>query len=73
MKFWNWLDGKKTIIAAFYNAVTWPSVMIFFDNSPPDMVVKVNMIIGLILMFIGVGHKMIKPSNPVVKKDNTVG
>lgn len=60
MKFINWLNGKKTAIAAFYNSVTWPAMLILFDNAPDPMLVKANMIIGLMLTFLGVGHKIQK-------------
>lgn len=57
---WNWFDGKKTVIAAFYMAVTWPTIMIIFDNEPSDVLIKVNMIIGISLTFLGLGHKLVK-------------
>ncbi len=60
MKFINWLDGKKSVIAAFYNAVTWPAILIWFDNTPPEGLVKANMIAGMILLFIGAGHRAVK-------------
>ena len=60
MKFINWLDGKKTAIAAFYNSVTWPAMLIVFDNAPEPWMVKANLIIGLVLVFVGIGHKAIK-------------
>lgn len=59
-RFWKWLSGKKTIIATFYNSVTWPAIMVIAENTPPNWLVKVNIVVGLILTFVGLGHKIIK-------------
>lgn len=59
-KLLDFFNGKKTAIAAFYNSVTWPAMLIVFDNNPEAWMVKTNLVVGLILVFIGVGHKVVK-------------
>ena len=68
MKLLKLINGKKTIFAAFYNTVAWPAIMIIYNNDAPDYLIKANMIIGLILTFIGLGHKGIKARKE--KKNN---
>lgn len=65
MKFWNWLDGKKTYISLIYGAIlTYCSAKGYVD---PDLLVLLSTV-GGILFGIGAGHKIDK----AVKKSNAV-
>ena len=58
MNIWKFLDGKKTVISAFYNAVVWSSIMVIYDNAPPDYLVKINRQAG-VLAFLEVGKEWV--------------
>jgi hypothetical protein len=60
MKFWNWLNGKKTVFAEFYWGVSGTILLVWFPNGLPDVTNKVYLSIGIFLTFIGLGHKAFK-------------
>jgi hypothetical protein len=57
---WNWLDGKKTKLAAAYWAIAIPSIYILYPNGAPDALNKTIGIIGIILSASGLGHGIVK-------------
>lgn len=59
-RIWNWLNGKKTTIAAIYWTVMLPLVKIIYENGVPDDVEKILGAIGLVLAYVGLGHKIVK-------------
>ena len=59
-KFWNWLSGKKTAIAAGYWGLAIPIVPMIWDQGVPDDVNKAVKIVGLVLTYFGLGHKVMK-------------
>ena len=59
-RFWAWLSGKKTTIAAIYWSVVMPSLAIWYTDGVPPDVNKVVSIIGLMLTAAGLGHKLQK-------------
>lgn len=58
--FWKFLDGKKTIIAEFYWFATSTLVLIWCPNGLSGTPLKVQLSIGAILTFLGLGHKVVK-------------
>jgi hypothetical protein len=59
-RFWLWLDGKKTGIAAVYWTVAAYMVPIWFPSGLPGTWAKVNVTIGTLLTVLGLGHKAFK-------------
>jgi hypothetical protein len=57
---WNWLDGKKTIIAASFWTVVLPTLNAIYPNGIPTTLNKTTIIIGTFLGSVGLGHKAIK-------------
>ena len=57
---WNWLDGKKTIIATIFWSFTMPALNIIYPNGIPVTLNKVTLLIGLTLSALGLGHKAVK-------------
>lgn len=57
---WNWLNGKKTIIAAIYWLVIMPLLTILYPAGLPIMLLKITTMIGAGLSLIGLSHKFIK-------------
>ena len=58
--FWNWLSGKKRIIALIYWSIVTPSLIIIWPEHIPSIVAKTSAIIGLILSALGLGHAAVK-------------
>jgi len=64
-KIWQWLDGKKLIIAALYWNFVIPSTMFYYmPHSVPVNVNKWELIIGTFFTAIGAGHKVVKALYP---------
>lgn len=60
-RVWNWLNGKKTALAAAYWALTaTPIINELFDGEPPESVVKWVKVAGWLLTALGLGHKAAK-------------
>jgi hypothetical protein len=59
-KFWNWLNGKKTVIAEFYWTAFAGIVLIWFPNGLPEVPNKIYLSFGIFLTFCGLGHKAFK-------------
>lgn len=59
-KFWKALDGKKTGIAAAYWGIVLPILPIIYDSGIPDNIEKATKVIGLVLTYLGLGHKAMK-------------
>jgi hypothetical protein len=57
--FWNWLDGKKTIIATIFWSVAMPALNILYPNGIPSNINKVTLLMGLVLSSLGLGHKAV--------------
>jgi hypothetical protein len=57
---WQWLNGKKTVIAEFYWTALAGINLIWFPNGLPPTMNKIYLSIGVILTFIGLGHKAAK-------------
>lgn len=60
MKFLNYLNGKKTAIAAGYNTAVPLLFAIYFGNGVPEIAMKIHLTIGVIFTIFGLGHKAIK-------------
>lgn len=59
-RFWNWLDGKKTVVAEFYWSTGAAVILVWFPDGLPQPWNKVNLSIGLALTGLGLGHKAFK-------------
>ena len=57
---WNWLDGKKTVIATIFWTIVMPTLNVVYPNGIPSTLNKTTIIIGTFLGTIGLGHKAIK-------------
>jgi len=57
MKFINWLNGKKVILAGMYWGVAVPVIAIVH---PAAEITKAVEIVGLLLTYAGLGHKAVK-------------
>jgi len=64
-RFFAWLDGKKTAIAAGYWTIAVPVVQIVFPEGAPSQLNKGVAIVGVLLTAIGLGHKAIKEWSPL--------
>jgi hypothetical protein len=72
IKVWKALDGKKTFIATLWWTVTVPAIAILWPEHVPAFISKTQQLVGLMLSFIGIGHKAAKSFDSVeVKTDNT--
>lgn len=60
LKLWNWLDGKKTVIAEFYWFVSGTIIMIWFPDGLTGTPLKIQLSVGAFLTFLGLGHKALK-------------
>lgn len=60
--FWNWLDGKKTILAELYWFISGTIVLIWVPSGLTGTPLKIQLSIGAFLTFLGLGHKMLKGS-----------
>jgi len=60
ISFWNFLNGKKIIIATIFWSVTMPCLNIIYPNGIPSTLNKTTLIIGTILSVLGIGHKIAK-------------
>jgi hypothetical protein len=58
-KIWQWLDGKKTIIACTYWTILVPALPQFYPNGIPSKINTTFIIIGLIMSVLGLGHKVV--------------
>jgi len=67
-RLWNWLNGKKTVIAAAYWGIAIPAIPILFPEGAPPEAEKAIAIIGLVLTYLGLTHKTIKSATK--KGDN---
>lgn len=57
---WNWLDGKKTKLAALFFIVKEQVLPIWFPDGVPEDMERVLGTITVGLMFLGLGHGMVK-------------
>jgi hypothetical protein len=57
---WQWLDGKKTIVAEIYWGTVMPGLAVFYPDGVPANTNKWVVLAGFLLTSIGLGHKMIK-------------
>lgn len=57
---WQWLDGKKTVVASIYWGTVMPGLALFYpDGAPPD-INRWLVLAGFLLTSLGLGHKTIK-------------
>lgn len=63
-KIWQYLNGKKLIIADFYWGTSGALLLIWFPDGLPSTPNKIYLSIGLLFTFIGLGHKAIKKMRP---------
>lgn len=59
-RFWNWLNGKKMVIAELYWFLSGTLIFIWFPEGLTGVPLKVQLSIGGVLTFAGLGHKMFK-------------
>jgi len=59
-KVWQWLNGKKTVVAEFYWSGLAAINLIWFPQGLPDTYNKVYLTIGILLTALGLGHKGFK-------------
>ena len=64
---WKWLDGKKSVIARFYWTALASLILVWFPEGLPPLPNKTYLTIGILLTFVGLGHKALK------KKPKTEG
>lgn len=57
---WNFLNGKKTVIAEFYWTGLASINLIWFPDGIPATYNKIYLTVGIVLTFFGLGHKFIK-------------
>jgi hypothetical protein len=60
MKIWAWFNGKKTILATCYWALSAYIVVIWFPAGLPPVPQKIDLTIGTLLTLAGLGHKVVK-------------
>lgn len=70
-KFWAWLDGKKTAIAAFYWGAGGLIIMVWFPQGLPYPYNKINLTVGITLSALGLGHMAVKALIPKEITDQT--
>ena len=61
-KFWNWLSGKKTVIASAYWTLYAMTEVIYPEILQDPVVKNITHRIGLALGVLGLGHKAVKKS-----------
>jgi hypothetical protein len=59
-KFWEYINGRKTTIACVYWSFMVPALAIIYPTGIPSNINKANLIIGLALSALGLGHKVVK-------------
>lgn len=59
-KIWNWLNGKKTVIAELYWFVCGTIILIWFPDGLTGTPLKIQLTVGAFLSFAGLGHKAFK-------------
>lgn len=59
-KFWDSLNGKKTVIASLYWGFVMPGLMLYYPTGTPIQVNRVVTLIGFFLTAVGLGHKFYK-------------
>lgn len=60
---WQWLDGKKTGLAAMYWGAVMPSLLVMYPEGVPANINKWVTITGFFLTAAGLGHKWYKTKN----------
>ena len=60
MKIWEWMDGKKTKLAAMFWLFQEVIVPIWFENGTPDLLGKILSTIAAILLSLGLTHAAVK-------------
>jgi hypothetical protein len=58
--FWQWLDGKKTVVAAIYWSVVMPALAVLYPAGVPSGVNRWVSAAGVVLTALGLGHKWYK-------------
>lgn len=62
-KIWDYLNGKKTIIATVYWTLLIPILTILYPDGYPKILMIATTIFGGSLSCLGLGHKAIKARN----------
>lgn len=62
-KVWEYLNGKKTIIAATYWTIVVPVLAALYPDGYPKSVIVITAVVGAILSSLGLGHKIVKARN----------
>lgn len=60
MKFWKWINGKKTVVAEFYWFGFATLILIWFPEGLPPVQNKVYLSVGVLFTAFGLGHKALK-------------
>lgn len=60
MRFWKWLDGKKRTIAEIYWFLSGTIILIWVPQGLTGVPLKIQLSIGAIFSFIGLGHAVFK-------------
>lgn len=66
-KIWKFLDGKKSVITAFYTGAGSAIIMVWFPDGLVGIPLKIHLTIGILLGGVSVAHKGIKRN--VAKKN----
>lgn len=59
-RVWDWLNGKKTVIAEFYWGFSGAIILVWFPDGLPATPNKIYLTAGILLTALGLGHKAAK-------------